>query len=115
MAGEYQATEGKVRALRRALSSSGFYEAINFSFIEAGTEDQFSLIPTLSSTGNRSEKPFVTLRNPIIEEAGEMRPSLLPGLLNSVRHNFNQGIKDVRLFEIGVVFGNSATEQLPIE
>ena len=115
MAGEYQATEGKVRALRRALSSSGFYEAINFSFIEAGTEDQFSLIPTLSSTGNRSEKPFVTLRNPIIEEAGEMRPSLLPGLLNSVRHNFNQGNKDVRMFEIGRVFGTSATEELPIE
>ncbi len=115
MAGEYQPTEGKVRALRRALSGSGFYEAINFSFIEAGTEDHFALIPTLSSSANRSDHPFVTLRNPIIEEAGEMRPSLLPGLLNSVRHNFNQGIKDVRLFEIGRVFVNSPMEELPIE
>jgi phenylalanyl-tRNA synthetase beta chain len=47
---------------------------------------------------------FVTLVNPIIEGAARMRASLLPGLLASVRHNFNHGTRDVRLFETGRVF-----------
>jgi len=33
-----------------------------------------------------------------------MRPSLLPGLLEATRHNFNHGTRDVRLFETGRVF-----------
>ena len=33
-----------------------------------------------------------------------MRSTLLPGLLSSVRHNLNHGIRDVRLFEIGRIF-----------
>jgi phenylalanyl-tRNA synthetase beta chain len=53
--------------------------------------------------------------NPIIEEASWMRPTLLPGLLTSVRHNLNHGIRDVRLFEIGRVFASSSDGDLPQE
>ncbi len=111
MSGEYQPTEMKRRALRRALKDSGFDEAINFSFIDTAHDEQFELIPSLAAeVGNTS---FVTLSNPIIEEATRMRPSLLPGLLGSVRHNLNHGIRDVRLFEIGRVFANSGAGELP--
>jgi phenylalanyl-tRNA synthetase beta chain len=41
-----------------------------------------------------------------------MRPTLLPGLLQSVRHNLNHGIRDVRLFEIGRVFASSNVSEL---
>src|SRR5476649_1719659 len=35
-----------------------------------------------------------------------LRPSLLPGLIHSLRHNVSRNIYDVALFEIGCVFTN---------
>ena len=95
--GEYQPSEMKQRLLRHALNSFGFDEAINFSFAPKETDGQ----------------PL--LKNPIIEEAAFMRATLLPGLLNSLRHNLNHGIRDVRLFEIGRVFGAVSRGELPDE
>ena len=46
----------------------------------------------------------LALANPLSEEAGYMRTSLLPGLLNMVSYNLNRGTTDVRLFEAGEVF-----------
>ena len=111
LSGEYQQTEMKMRALRRALKSIGFDEAINFSFIDTAHDEEFDLIPKFAE----SSAGFVTLKNPIIEEAVRMRPTLLPGLLEAVRHNLNHGVKDVRLFEIGRVFANSTPGELPLE
>jgi phenylalanyl-tRNA synthetase beta chain len=112
MAGEYQPAETKRRSLRRALSGLGFDEAINFSFIDAVHDDVFALA---SRNDLSKQSPFVTLSNPILEDATRMRPSLLPGLLQSLRHNLNQGTRDVRLFEIGRVFAGSEPRQLPHE
>ena len=111
--GEYQSAEMKRRALRCALKGCGFQEAINFSFIETGHDDDFELIPDFAA--QNAEAHFVTLKNPIIEEASRMRPTLLPGLLESVRHNFNHGIRDVGLFESGRIFTSSAPGELPKE
>ena len=111
-AGEYQPSEMKRRDLRRALRGHGFDEAINFSFIDAAHDERFALLPALEA---KEGQPLVTLDNPILEEAVRMRPTLLPGLLESVRHNLNHGIRDVRLFEIGRVFGGSAAKELPRE
>jgi phenylalanyl-tRNA synthetase beta chain len=44
-----------------------------------------------------------------------MRPTLLPGLLSSLRHNLNHGNRDVCLFEIGRVFANIGDGELPYE
>jgi len=103
LAGEYHSSEKGKRALRLALKALGFNEAINLSFIEL-TND-FELIPAFA---NQSE--LVTLTNPIIEEASRMRQTLLPGLLNAVRHNLNHGIRDICLFETGRVFAASPDE-----
>src|SRR5687767_9232090 len=105
--GEYQPSEMNQRSLRRALNSCGYDEAITFSF--TSRDEQFPLIPALNQEGQTE------LKNPIIEDATWMRSSLLPGLMNSLRHNFNHGIRDVRLFEIGRVFGISLDGQLPEE
>jgi len=109
MSGEYQPTEMQQRSLRRALNAFGFDEAINFSFIQQ--ENRFDLIPSL--TGHENDQP--QLANPIIEDAAWMRSTLLPGLLNSVRHNFNHGNRDVRLFEIGRIFSIFEPKALPDE
>ena len=113
MSGEYQPTETKRRALRRVLRDLGFDEAINFSFIDTAHDAQFETIPGIGS--QLVEYGFVTLDNPITEEAVRMRHTLLPGLLESLRHNFNHGIRDVSLFEIGRVFAGSAASDLPLE
>ncbi len=110
MAGEYQPAEMKRRDLRRALKSLGFDEAISFSFIDAAHDERFELLPSLA--GETAEAALVTLNNPIIDEATRMRPTLLPGLLESVRHNLNHGSRDVRLFEIGRVFAGSGADEL---
>jgi phenylalanyl-tRNA synthetase beta chain len=111
--GEYQPTEMNRRALRRALRDAGFDEAINFSFIATEYDDQFDLIPGLVRA--EAEPAFVALQNPIIENVVRMRPTLLSSLLQSLRHNLNHGVRDVRLFEIGRIFANSAKGELPNE
>jgi phenylalanyl-tRNA synthetase beta chain len=108
-AGEYQPGEMRQRSLRRALNAFGFDEAINFSFIQQ--EDRFDLIPWLA--GREEHQP--QLANPIIEDAAWMRSTLLPGLLTSLRHNLNHGIRDVRLFEVGRIFSGLSDQQLPQE
>jgi phenylalanyl-tRNA synthetase beta chain len=44
-----------------------------------------------------------------------MRPTLLPGLLSSIRHNLNQGTRDICLFEAGRVFAGAGGGDLPRE
>jgi len=111
-AGEYQPAERKRRDLRRALTSLGFDEAINFSFIDTRHDGQFEFLPGLIAN---TENSLVALSNPLIDESTRMRPTLLPGLLESVRHNLNHGNRDVRLFEIGRVFAGSSAGELPQE
>jgi len=122
MAGEYQPSEMQRRDLRRAFRSLGFDEAINFSFVDPTHAEQFEVIPQLwvealtgRLQGRSVDDLFVSLQNPILEGLTRMRPSLLPGLLASLRNNLNHGIRDVRLFEIGRVFANFTPGEPPAE
>ena len=76
------------RRMRRAAASSGFHEAVTWSFIS-----------------EQEAAPFGggdwALANPISEELKIMRPSLLPGLLAAAARNQNRGQDSIRLFEIG--------------
>lgn len=114
-AGEYYPGEIRKRAIRRTLAACGFDEAISFSFIDTSHDDQFELIPAITGARDTGER-FVSLKNPIIEDQTRMRPTLLPGLLDAVRHNLNHGRRDICLFEIGRVFAaNRDQSQMPIE
>lgn len=106
-AGEYHSTESRKRALRTALAARSYDEAISFSFVEQ-TND-FELIPAFATS------EAVVLTNPIIEEASQMRQTLLPGLLKSVQHNINHGTRNVGLLELGRIFGSIQKEELPEE
>src|SRR5574341_639375 len=108
-AGEYHLTEPRKRAVRRALAAAGYHEAIGLSFIE--TTNEIELIPAFAA----GEAGSVVLSNPIIEEASQMRPSLLPGLLQSAQHNINRGNRNICLFETGRVFAARAQRELPAE
>ena len=108
-AGEYHATEARKRALRRSLAARGFDEAIGFSFIERTHE--FEILPAFGAGQDAS----VVLTNPIIEEASQMRQTLLPGLVKFGQHNINHGNRNVCLFELGRVFASLQPKELPAE
>ena len=113
-AGEYQPTEPRKKLLRRALANLGFDEAISYSFIDTRHDETFALIENL--TDENAEEKFITLQDSIIEGAVRMRPSLLSGLLDAVRTNFNHQQRNIRLFELGKVFASTANEDsLPKE
>ena len=81
------------RRIRTALLGMGFSESITFAFMEAAAAE-----PYLAG-----QAPVV-IANPLSEKFVVMRPSLLPGLVDSVSHNRRHGRADVRLFEIGTRF-----------
>jgi phenylalanyl-tRNA synthetase beta chain len=113
-AGEYQPNEIRKFHLRQTLSSTGFDEALSYSFIDSKHDATFALVPEFVHE-NLDEK-FVTLKDSIIEGAVRMRPSLLPGLLDAVRTNLNFQNRNLRLYEIGKVFSASPKEnELPNE
>ncbi|HEY5042059.1 MAG TPA: phenylalanine--tRNA ligase subunit beta [Verrucomicrobiae bacterium] len=69
----------------------------------------------ISKSEVRSQKleEIVALANPLSSDMDVLRPSLLPGLIHSLRHNVSRKNYDVALFEIGRVFSsqNGATKE----
>jgi phenylalanyl-tRNA synthetase beta chain len=113
-AGEYQQNEPRKKRLRRVLDDLGFNEALTYSFIDTEHDGRFETVAGMLD--ERSDDKFVTLRDSVIEGAVRMRPTLLPGLLDAVRLNFNQQRRDIRLFEIGKCFAARVSEDgLPAE
>ena len=112
-AGEYQATEVRKKLIRRTLADMGFDEAIGYSFIDARHDGVIADVPELVNAD--LTEPFVTLQDSVIEGAVRMRTTLLPGLLDAVRLNFNHQRKDLKLFELGRVFASKGDGDLPKE
>ncbi|MFO1486883.1 MAG: phenylalanine--tRNA ligase subunit beta [Verrucomicrobiota bacterium] len=50
---------------------------------------------------NAKDEEIVALANPLSSDMDVLRPSLLPGLIHSLRHNVSRKNYDVALFEIG--------------
>jgi phenylalanyl-tRNA synthetase beta chain len=92
--GRYLPNERRRRNVRAVLTALGFDEAYSFSFVNGERDRLFRL----------RGRPTATLANPIDSNQTEMRGSLITGLLEAVQHNFNQGSRDLKLFEIGRVF-----------
>ena len=84
-------------AVRRTFLSAGFHEAIASTFCSAAEGALTAPQPGL----------VVPLGNPLNEEAGVLRPSLVPGMLTMIAGNLNRDVSDVRLFELGTVFSGS--------
>ncbi len=113
-AGEYQPSEPHKKLVRQTLTDMGFDEAISYSFIDTDFDETFALVPGL--VDEKLPEKFVTLQDSVIEGAVRMRPSILPGLLDAVRHNLNQQRRNVKLFEVGKVFAAKQSEDgLPNE
>ncbi|MBI3793103.1 MAG: phenylalanine--tRNA ligase subunit beta [Nitrospinae bacterium] len=84
----------KRREINRLFVASGFYEAINFSFVNPAWRKKLGL---------ENGAP-VRMENRINAELGELRTSLIPGLLQTASFNLRQGEEKVTIFETGAVF-----------
>jgi len=83
--------------LRAQLAARDYREAICYSFVARELLEQWSLADGA-----------VPLANPLSADLAVMRTSLLPGLVQAIRHNLNRQQERVRLFETGLVFSNPA-------
>jgi phenylalanyl-tRNA synthetase beta chain len=88
----------KQSAVRHLLLAGGYHEAISSTFCSAADAETFAVQPGAA----------IAMDNPLSEEAGILRPSLLPGMLTMLAHNLNRDVDDVRLFEIGTAFSGSS-------
>jgi phenylalanyl-tRNA synthetase beta chain len=84
----------KEAILRRTLLALGWNEAISSTFCSAADAAGFAPQPNSA----------VAIGNPLSEEAGMLRPSLVPGMLAMLALNLNRDVEDAALFEIGTVF-----------
>jgi phenylalanyl-tRNA synthetase beta chain len=93
----------RARQLRAVMTGAGFSEANAFGFIGRALAEPFA-----------GEHDLVAIANPLSENFGVLRPSLLPGLVAAVAHNRHREQRDVRLFEIGSRFTRSGGERRAI-
>jgi phenylalanyl-tRNA synthetase beta chain len=96
-ANAYDAVHDQIAEARRILTGLGMNEAQGQTLIS-------DIAGKLAAGGTT-----VSLANPLSSDMNVLRPSLLPGLLDALRHNISHRNYDVALFEIGRVFIQAET------
>jgi len=91
----FDAVYDQIAEARRLLSGMGLSEATGQTLI-ADAAAKLAAAP----------ETLVLLANPLSSDMNALRPSLLPGLLDSMRHNVSRKNYDGALFEVGRVFTN---------
>lgn len=85
------------RVIRGTLRALGYSEAISSTFVSADE----------AATFGDAAAGTVAIGNPLSEEAGMLRPSLVAGMATMLAHNLHRDVATVRLFEMGTVFTGS--------
>jgi phenylalanyl-tRNA synthetase beta chain len=83
------------RGLRSYLIGEGLTETINLPFTSPDMNRRFA--------GLGYGKPVPVL-NPLVQESAEMRLSLVPGLIDNLKINLAQRVKNLGVFALGKVF-----------
>ncbi len=99
-----------LNTIRQLLVNEGFFEAVNYSFIDPKHLD------ALGIASGDIRRRFLQMENPLSTEQSIMRTFLLPGLIESLARTLARGVKEVRLFESGRVFiAKDSPDELPDE
>jgi phenylalanyl-tRNA synthetase beta chain len=91
-------TQRRRRAVGRALAEAGFVEVLSYPFVGTVALDALGL------PDDDPRRQVVRVRNPISEEEPALRTTLLPPLFATLRRNVGRGLRDLALYEIGLVF-----------
>jgi phenylalanyl-tRNA synthetase beta chain len=89
------------RARRRvgvALAGAGFVETQNYPFLSPATYDALRFPP------DDPRRHALRLANPLSDEEPDLRTTLLPGLLSTLRRNVSRGFDDLAIYEVGLVY-----------
>ena len=100
--GGLTSVQKRLRRLVATLAGAGLDQAINLPFVGLDDLNRLGLRPAAGD--------LLTVRNPLREEESRLRPSLLPGLLNTARYNLSHGADSVAFFETGSVFHTEPAE-----
>jgi len=86
------------RSVGRALAESGYEEVLSYPFVSPQRADDLGL------AADDPARRAVRVVNPLSDEQPLLRTSLLPGLLDTLARNVSRGMRDVALFETGLVY-----------
>ncbi|GAA2203110.1 phenylalanine--tRNA ligase subunit beta [Sinomonas flava] len=107
----YTRTQQQRRRLVQALADAGLTEVLSYPFASRRQNETFGVAEAGAA------RPAVKLANPLSEEHGWLRTSLLPGLIDTVKRNHGRGFRDLAVFEAGLVFlpedGALGTPEIP--
>lgn len=87
--------QARARVARRALASAGWQEAVTWSFTRRDKAELF---------GGGEQR--LTVDNPIASDLDQMRPSILPNLIEACGRNAARGFPDCALFEVGPIYAD---------
>jgi len=97
-----QGSRTPLHELRRKLTTimigHGYLETINYSFINPAHLDRIGV------PADHIWRKTVTIKNPLSEEQGILRTTVIPSLLELAVWNINRRNKDLQLFELGKVY-----------
>ncbi len=93
----------KGRLARASLSALGYRECITWSFMNEKMAGLFG-------ANENQHKDSLQLLNPISSEMSQMRPSILPNLIEAAHKNDARGQSSGRLFEVGPVFQSTKSD-----
>ena len=96
----YDAIHDQVMESRRILTGLGLYEVQGQTLI-SNTSARLAVGP---------EFALAPLKNPLSSDMNVLRPSLLPGLLDALRHNISRKNNDLAIFEVGRVFSQAGSQ-----
>ena len=92
---EFDSVHDQIADARRILSGLGLNEAQGQTLVG-------------NAECRMPNADLVALANPLSSDMDVLRPSLLPGLIHSLRHNVSRKNYDIALFEVGRVFQRAA-------
>lgn len=98
------------RRLIQAFADAGLTEVLAYPFVSKAANDTFGVAE------EGAPRSAVKLANPISEEQGFLRTSILPGLIEVAKRNHSRGFRDLAVFEAGLVFlpaGEVGTASIP--
>jgi phenylalanyl-tRNA synthetase beta chain len=97
------------RSVGRALAEQGYVEVLSYPFVSAESADALGL------PADDPRREPVRLANPLSASEPLLRTSLLVPLLATLRRNVGRGSRDLALYELGLVFHPSESDDAALE
>lgn len=86
------------RSAARTLADAGLVQVVTYPFVATERHDELGL------PADDGRRTALRLTNPLSAEQPLLRTSLLSTLVDAARRNLSRGVRDLALFEIGLVY-----------